>query len=33
MNQPKIEALVNAGLKLCTEIEDAVIATMVSLFR
>jgi len=31
MNQPKIEALVNAGLKLCAEIEDAVIAENVRL--
>jgi len=31
MNQPKIETLVNAGLKLCTEIEDAVIAENVGL--
>ena len=31
MNQTKIEALVSAGLKLCSEIEDAVIAENVGL--
>ena len=31
MNPPEIEALVNAGFKLCAEIEDAIIAENVGL--